>query len=116
MANGIVKQIIGTIFDADGLIEAEDKEDFEVRLMSLEEAWGMLEDDIGKERRFFAWFMKYKADDMACAMIRSVRKAAGIHNNERYYQNASESANNLLKLSTNFKKVTWPQFNSKLKE
>ena len=34
--SGVIKQITGTIFDMDGIIESEDREHFEMRLLSLQ--------------------------------------------------------------------------------
>ena len=112
--NMVIKQISDTIFGPDGIVDADDKQHFEGLLISLEETWGKLEDGIKRERKFYLWFLKNKAEDMIAHMIKSVRTAAGLEG--RYYQNKSESANNQIKMHIDFNKCTWPEFNIKLEE
>ena len=55
---------------------------------------------------FYDWFCKYKAEDMSNTMLKSVRIAAGLTSSDgstkRFYTNASESFNQMLKDKVNY--------------
>ena len=53
------------------------------------------------EPEFYNWFVCEKSETMCKCMIHSVRAAAGLGNPpEKFYNNASESINNVLKSKT----------------
>ena len=56
---------------------------------------------------FYDWFCEYKAEDMSNTVIKSVRNAAGLSlsdgSTKRFYTNASESLNQMLKEEVNYK-------------
>lgn len=67
--------------------------------------------------KFRSWFITEKSDVVRKHMIRSVRLAAILGDPpERFYTNASESTNNILKQKVDRKSQTLPDFVNHLEE
>ncbi len=102
-----------------GLVDAINVSDFEAKLSQLEERWNRLEKAGRKSLpsecvtpEFFSWFVSEKSDVVRDCMIQSVRKAAQLEGDppEKFYTNASESTNNILKLKVDRKPQSLPAF------
>jgi hypothetical protein len=117
----IIADIVG-VESADerqlGLVDAVDSLDFDVKLASLEMRWNKLEVEGRKviqgvriEPEFYCWFIGEKSEVVCKSMIQSVRIAARLGNPpEKFYTNASESMNNILKLKVYRKAQSLPTF------
>lgn len=69
------------------------------------------------EPKFFDWFVLEKRDTVCKCMLQSVRIAAQLGKPpERFYTNASESTNNVLKLKVDRKPSSLPDFVSHVQE
>ena len=101
-----------------GLVDAVDLSDFDAKLAALEERWNKLEKEGRRvvpgetfEPEFYSWFVREKRDVVRSSMIQSVRKAAQLGDPpEKFYTNASESTNNILKLKVDRKPQSLPAF------
>ena len=81
-----------------GLTDAFNKEDFEVKLASLQEKWNSSCPD------FFGWFKKKRSDLFVESVIQSAREGSDVC--RLYYQNNIESLHHVEKMNQNFKKKT----------
>ena len=81
-----------------GLTDAFNKEDFEVKLASLQEKWNSL------CPYFFGWFNKKQSDFFVESVIQSAREGSDVC--RLYYQNNIESLHHVEKMNQNFKKKT----------
>lgn len=112
----IMKDVFGGVSEDElhlGLVDSEDQDTFKAKLASLKDRWNGVE--VSNRRslqgtmiqpEFYDWFCKYKAEDMSNTMIRSVRNEAGLSSSDgstkRFYTNASESLNQMLKDKVNY--------------
>ena len=113
----IMKDVFGGVSEDElhlGLVDSEDRDTFKAKLASLKDRWNGIE--VSNRRslqgtmiqpEFYDWFCEYKAEDMSNTMIKSVRNAAGLSSSDgstkRFYTNASESLNQMLKDKVNYK-------------
>ena len=113
----IMKDVFGGVSEDElhlGLVDSEDQDIFKAKLASLKDRWNGFE--VSNRRslqgtmiqpEFHDWFCEYKAEDMSNTMVKSVRNAAGLSssdgNTKRFYTNASESLNQMLKEKVNYK-------------
>ena len=81
-----------------GLADAFNKEDFEVKLASLQEKWNSFCPE------FFGWFKKKRSDFFVESVIQSAREGSDVHG--LYYQNDVESLHHVEKMNQNFEKKT----------
>ena len=79
-----------------GLADAFNKEDFEVKLASLQEKWNSFCPE------FFGWFKKKRSDFFVESVIQSAREGSDVHG--LYYQNDVESLHHVEKMNQNFEK------------
>jgi len=100
------------------LVDAVSSFDFDTKLARVEERWNKLERNsrrvVPREciiPEFYSWFVTEKSDVVRSSMIVSVRKAAQLGDPlERFYTNASELTNNVLKLKIDRKPQSLPAF------
>ena len=103
-----------------GLVDATDPSDFASKLIILQESWNRLE-LCGKqatssqlanhEPEFYDWFISKESSIVRNHMIQSVRKEAKLGDPpEKFFTNASESINNVLKLRVDKKSHSLTQF------
>ncbi len=96
------------------LVDAVNSSNFDTKLARLEERWNKMEKEGRRvvpgehvKPEFYSWFVSEKRDVVRNIMIGSVRKAAQLGDPpEKFYTNASESTNNVLKLKIGGKGVT----------
>ena len=100
-------------FYIEGLIDAEDDDDFALRFSQLKSSWMSSYSEITP---FIQWFERYKLSYFRSTMIKSVRKAAIFSDTEHFTTNASEAVNMVLKSKMDYKKSDVPQLVRKLKE
>ena len=81
-----------------GLADAFNKEDFEVKLASLQEKWNSFCPE------YFGWFKKKRSDFFVESVIQSAREGSDVHG--LYYQNDVESLHHVKKMNQNFEKKT----------
>ena len=79
-----------------GLVDAFSKEDFEVKLASLQEKWNWLCPE------FFGWFKKKRSYFFVESVIQSAREGSGVRG--LYYQNDVESLHHVEEMNQNFEK------------
>ena len=75
-----------------GLIDSESREEFESRLLQLEDVW----ENRPTGDEFYTNFVAHIAEDMKCKMILPIRRAAGL-GDKFFYNNSTESINSSLK-------------------
>ena len=101
-----------------GLVDAVNSDDFAKKLSGLEECWNDLE-KCGERvlpgevitTELYNWFVCEKSDVMRNCMIQNVRVAAQLGDPpEKFYTNASELMNNMLKLKTDRKMQSLTEF------
>ena len=110
---------IGTLY-VEGLVDADDIDDFDAKLESLLTKWKSHEvattstSDIYK---FTDWFQSYKVPVIRNSMIKGVREECGLGSPPATFTtNASESANYMIKHKVNYKQNELPEFLEKYKE
>ena len=91
-----------------GLVDAVNPSDFATKLSALEERWNRFEisgkmvvrlEVNSSEPEFYNWFVSEKSSVVRNNMIQSVRKEAQLGDPPvKFYTNASECINNVLKL------------------
>ena len=121
-----VQQIIlGDIFGKqvgaqyiEGLIDAENDQEYENGLQSLIRKWKALDaNEDGPVCSFTGWFVQYKNAAVKEGLLRPNRQRAGLGDPpSQFTTNASESVNALLKNKMDYKKHELPVFLDKLKE
>jgi len=97
-----------------------DTTDFASKLNALEERWNHFEmsgkrvvplEANSTQPEFYNWFVSEKSSIVRNNMIQSVRKAAHLGDPpEKFYTNASESINNVLKLKVDRKSQSLMEF------
>ena len=81
-----------------GLCKSTNKEEFLVKLTSLELKWNSL------CAGFYDWFLKHRKEKFLTSVIRSAREGANVAG--LYYQNSIESQHFVEKVQQNFEKAT----------
>lgn len=119
------QEILADVFGLDdpeqrqlGLVDATNASDFGAKLKSLETRWNKIEMESRKALpgevivpEFYSWFVKEKSNIMKKNMIKSVRISARLGDPpSKFYTNASESANNILKIKTERKSQSLAAF------
>ena len=131
LVDAVRQEILGDIVGVEGpdqrelgLVDAVDEHDFDTKLAMLEERWEKLEKEGRKmipgevvQPQFYSWFVSEKRDVVRSSMLQSVRIAAQLGNPpDRFYTNASESTNNILKLKVDRKQQSLPAFVTHVQE
>ena len=109
----IMKDIFSGVTESElhlELVDSEDQDTFKAKLGSLKDRWNGVE--VSNRRslqgtmirpELYDWFCEYKAEDVSNTILKSVRYAAGLTlsdgGTKRFYTNASESLNQMLKTS-----------------
>ena len=104
-----------------GLVDAVDPSDFGTKLNALQERWNNFEisgkmvvclEVNSSEPEFYNWFVSEKSSVVRNNMIQSVRKEAKLAGDppEKFYTNASECINNVLKLKVDRKLQSLTEF------
>ena len=125
ISESVQQVILGDIFGKqvgthhlEGLIDAENDEEYDDGLCSLIGKWKAL--DTGKDGpvcSFTEWFLRYKSKAVKEGLLRSNRQRAGLGDPpSQFTTNASESMNALIKMKMDYKKHELPVFLDKLKE
>ena len=113
------KVILGDIFGRqvesqhfDGLVDAENEEEYEKGLHSLCRKWKQYDSNTkGPLHAFTRWFEQYKSSTIKKTMLRSKRKQAGLGDPPTSFTtNSSESINALLKNQVEYKRNDVPVF------
>ena len=110
---------IGTVY-VEGLVDADDVDDFDAKLESLLTKWKS--DDVSTTSasdiyKFIDWFQSCKVPVIRSSMIKGVREECGLGSPPATFTtNASESANYMLKHKVNYKQNELPEFLEKYKE
>ena len=119
------QEIIADIFGTEcstqiqlGLVDAVSEQDYDTKFGALKQRWNELEMrgkrvPTGEEviPEFYSWFEAHKSHVVRSSMIQSVRKAAQLGDPpEKFYTNASESTNNVLKIKVDRKQQSLPDF------
>lgn len=125
--NDIVSKVLADIFGNkdgptfhEGLVDCNSEDEFDSKLIVLQERWGGFESLRCKisdnQIDFHTWFMKYHAEEIKSTMLCPVRVAAGLGDPpSEFCTNDSEAINSAIKQSLQFKKSDWPVFNDKMK-
>ena len=125
--NDIVSEVLADIFGNndgptfyEGLVDCNSEDEFDSKLIMLEERWGGFESLRCKipdsQIAFYTWFKKYHAEEIKSTMLRPVRVAAGLGDPpSEFCTNDSEAINSSIKQFLHFKKSDWPIFNDKMK-
>ena len=125
MPSSVTQQILGDVFGRqiddvfeEGLVDADDSTDFQVKLESLYAKWSNIECSSSADMSgFIEWFSANKVDVIVSSMLRAVREDCGLGNPPNIFTtNASESVNAMLKNRMDYKKSELPIFVEKLKE
>ena len=91
---------VGSTF-VEGLMHAEDEEDFQQKVDSLILKWSAAADCAS----FITWFTKNKVNVIRRSMLKPIREEAGLGNPlDRFYTNASETVNSVLKNVVGYKR------------
>ena len=110
---------IGTLY-IEGLVDADDTDDFDAKLESLLTKWKSHEvatTSMSDIYKFVDWFQSYKVSVIRNSMIKGVREECGLGSPPATFTtNASESANYMLKHKVNHKQNELPEFLEKYKE
>lgn len=96
-----------------GIIDADDEEEFRVRLAQLQEVW---EERSGvKGREFHLWFQRYKADVILRHLLKPVRQKAGFVD-KHFTTNRVECVNSMLSDETDHQQHQLPDFVVKMRQ
>jgi len=119
----ILADIFGTVDSEQtqlGLVDATDSDDFASKLMALQDRWNELEltgkqvvpSQFGScEPEFYDWFISEESSVVRNHMIQSVRSEAKLGEPpEKFFTNASECINNVLKIKVDRKSQSLTQF------
>ena len=71
----IFGQQVGSVLE-EGIVDADDEDEFDIRVSSLESAWVQCTGDKGKA--FFHWFMKHKVQLLKDHLLKPVCIEAGL--------------------------------------
>ena len=108
----------GSLYE-EGLVDAEDAEDFEGRLGNCEEVWLARESKYLREGQvsFYCYFKVHYASIVRSCMLKDLRTSVGLGSPPAIFTtNCSESINAVIKRKVDYKATEWPQFNNALKE
>ncbi|CAH3184416.1 unnamed protein product, partial [Porites lobata] len=100
----------------EGLVDSDSEEVFDAKLLSLE-TWNNLEVNANplKVPSFHQWFCKNKAKEMKEHMLPALRTEVGLGSPpEPYYQNKSESMNEVIKDQVQYQESELPEFIKKV--
>ena len=108
---------LGSIFE-EGLVDASDDDDFQMKLDALLEKWRNLGMSSSADvERFLQYFVVNKVAVIRNTMLRPIRLDCGLGNPpDTFTTNASESINALLKHTVDYKRNELPVFIGKVKE
>ena len=110
----IFGQQVGTVLE-EGIVDADNHDEFDVRVSSLESVWIRRIGEKGKA--FFDWFVKNKVQLLKTHLLKSVRIEAGLGNlPRRYVTNRVECVNSLLKREVNGKESKVDEFAATMQE
>ena len=105
----------GTTF-IEGLADAVSEDDFDAKLMSLEDIWNEREQPYTSSPQFFSYFVKNKSSEFKKSMIAPVREKAGLGSHPpEYHNNCPECINNVIKMEVKREKSTLDEFCLKMK-
>ncbi|MBC6401887.1 MAG: hypothetical protein GDA37_12950 [Ekhidna sp.] len=122
----IIHDVMGVQIGSDkyqGLVDANDEEDFQEKLCLLKDRWDKFESSHRSVPQhtqsflpeFYSWFRSEKADVVVKCMLPDVRKKAGLGDEpDHFYTNMSESLNNILKNRTEYKEQEFRSFVEKM--
>ena len=97
VANDVALNVLQDVFGCplkgtQGLVDACSREEVYAKLDELYDKWNLVAPG------FHAWFLKYKAEDIATSMTQNLRESAGLGNPpEPFYTNEVETINRLIK-------------------
>ena len=91
----------------EGIIDADDEEEFRVRLAQLQEVWETR--SRVKSREFHLWFRRYKADVILRHVLKPVRQKAGFVD-KHFTTNRVECVNSMLSDETDHQQHQLPEF------
>ena len=116
----ILGDIFGRMVDMkqfDGLVDAEDEEEYENGVQSLCEKWENYDSsENGPIHLFCRWLKTYKSNTIKQSMLRSKRRQCGLGDPpSSFTTNASESINAVVKNRVDYKKSDVPVFLDNLK-
>ena len=110
---------IGTVY-VEGLVDADDVDDFDAKLESLLTKWrdqDVATTSVSNIGKFISWFQSCKAPVIRSSIIKGVREECGLGSPPTSFTtNASETANYMLKHKVNYKQNELPDFLEKFKE
>ena len=113
-------EICADIFDVqvgsqlqEGIIDAEDEEEFRVRLAQLQEVWETRSGVKGRE--FHLWFQRYKADVILRHVLKPVRQKAGFVD-KHFTTNRVACVNSMLSDETDHQQHQLPEFVVKMRQ
>ena len=111
----ILGDIVGRMVDMkqfDGLVDAEDEEEYEKGVLSLCEKWEKYDSsENGPIHSFCRWLKTYKSNTIKQTMLRSKRRQCGLGDPpSSCTTNASESINAVVKNHVDYKKSDVPVF------
>ena len=115
--NDIFGRRIGDTF-VEGLVDANNDDDFQEKLASVQESWRSLEQPSTCDlEKFIDYFTDSKVSILRNTMSRSLRIECGLGNPPSIFTtNASESINAVLKHKVDYKRNELPVFISKMME
>lgn len=109
---------VGTVY-WEGLVSAEDCNDFDAKLANCERVWKDREAKYNVEWRssFFDYFTKNYSGIICHCMLKDLRISVGLGVPPAIYTtNACESLNAVIKRKVNYKESEWPEFNNQMKQ
>ncbi len=108
---------VGTVY-VEGLVDAEDTDDFDAKIESLLTKWRNMElTSTCDIEGFIGWFRSYKAPVIRRSMIRPLREECGLGSPPvPFTTNACETANFVLKHKVNYQRNELPEFLGKFSE
>ena len=115
--NDILGKKMGSEY-VEGLVDAQDNEDFEVKTDRLILKWRTSsQPSISNVEGFISWFREHKAVTIKQSMIRPIREDCGLGSPPTHFTtNACEAANSVLKKTVNYQRSELPDFIQKLKD
>ena len=103
--NEILEDIFGNeVKKEKGIIDSESTDEFMAKVESVSSKWEELEEHLGKEPKFAAYFERHIANDMKNGMLLPVRRRAGLKD-DFFYNNVQESSNAVFKNKVKEQKV-----------
>lgn len=97
----------------EGIIDADDEEEFRVRLAQLQEVWETRSGVKGRE--FHLWSQRYKADVILRHVLKPVRQKAGFVD-KHFTTNRVECVNSMLSDETDHQQHQVPEFVVKMRQ